>query len=145
MHSCSHRFATCPSERGWRHFNPRLTLRADARLPPLRTSALERKHLDLIEVDQAAEDRMRFRLRKWVFIPLALWCLTGLPALVVGIRMVGTDYSIGEWLQIFVPHDFGLVALITWLGSLIVVFFPLLILPFAIEKKPSPNASRHSP
>jgi hypothetical protein len=85
---------------------------------------------------------MKFRLRKWYFAVLALWCLTGLPVLVLGIGMVGTDYSIGEWLQIFVPHEFGFVALVTWLLSLVVVFYPLLILPFAIEKRRSSRVPR---
>lgn len=88
---------------------------------------------------------MKFRLRKWYFVPLALWCLTGLPALVIGIGMAGSDHSIGEWLQIFVPHEFDFVALVTWLLSLIVVFFPLLILPFAIEKKPASEAPQRLP
>ena len=88
---------------------------------------------------------MRFRLQKWYFAVLGLWCLTGLPALVFGIGMVGTDYSLGEWLQIFVPHEFGLIALVTWFLSLIVVVYPLLILPFAIERKEGANASEHLP
>ena len=64
-----------------------------------------------------------------------------MPALIAGIGMVGTDYTIGEWLQIFVPHEFGLVGLVTWLLSLIVVFYPLLLLPFALKKKQNSNAS----
>ena len=100
------------------------------------TGFLQSSESKIVITDTQKENNlMRYTIKKWFLFVILVWCITGLPVIVAGISMVGTDYSLAEWVYIFVPPSEGILSFITWLISMIIVFFPLMILPFAVVKQ----------
>lgn len=74
------------------------------------------------------------KLRKWYWIVLAVWSVTGLPIYALSRSMFGESVFdvIGLVRDINVPTG-SVDAFITWFISAFLIFFPILLLPFAFR------------
>jgi uncharacterized membrane protein YhaH (DUF805 family) len=75
------------------------------------------------------------RIRKWYWIVLVVWLITGFPILIIGIGFAGPDlFTFEGLLTIFTPDFQSFRAFFSWLSSFLIVFLPALLLPLALEK-----------
>ena len=66
-----------------------------------------------------------------------MWCVTGLPIYLLGEGMAGDDaFSLGGLVESLKPPTSSWDAFATWLVPTIMVFFPVLLLPLAVRRRP---------
>lgn len=79
-------------------------------------------------------------IRKWYWAVLAIWIITGLPMIIIGVGFAGPDlFSLEGLLSIFTPDFRGFRDFFSWLLAFSVAFAPGLLLPFAVNRVSDKN------
>lgn len=75
-------------------------------------------------------------VRKWYWLVVLFWAVTGLPIWIVGIAWGGASILTIQGLTgVFVPPVSSLAVFLDWVVGTILLFSPLIALPFAIRKR----------
>jgi hypothetical protein len=81
-----------------------------------------------------------FRIKRWYYLVLFTWMLTGLPIYVLGEGFAGPEYgafTLKRFFKTLVPPVGSTDAFVSWLIPTILVLLPILLLPWAISKVPN--------
>ena len=75
-------------------------------------------------------------MKKCYFAVLVLWAITGLPIIVLAIRIAGDSLlSLDGLLTVLSPPLESAEALLTWLMAWVIILYPLILLPFALRRR----------
>jgi hypothetical protein len=75
-------------------------------------------------------------VKSWYWIILGIWIFTGLPILIIGIAFGGESLLTARGLSgVFLPPLSRFDLFLEWIFDTILIFGPLLVLPWAIRKR----------
>lgn len=73
---------------------------------------------------------------KWFWVLLVVWCITGLPILIIGIGFAGIEFFAFKTILLMFQFEFdSLESFLTTLVGRLVSFLPVLALPFALKRR----------
>jgi uncharacterized membrane protein YhaH (DUF805 family) len=83
------------------------------------------------------------KIRKWYWIALFIWAMTGLPLYIGSQGMFGQSiFDVFGFISGLAVPTSSWDAFITWFIPILIIFFPLLLLPWAFSRRPKADKKR---
>jgi hypothetical protein len=76
------------------------------------------------------------RIQRWFWWTLLPWCLTALPLILLIQAFSGPDgYGVKGFFNVIRPDLGSMEGFLMWLWVVLLVFYPLIVLPFAFRRR----------